>query len=143
MVTAAYSIRQPSGVPGSPAEDVERPRGSSTWSTVRRLLLAAAVLIFLLVANASAVHGNAVFVVSTHVPLLALYVAAFRTSLTSGAAAIGLVGVTAWVWWAAARADHADERAFAVLTNWVLWIAVLVVSAATGVVMRRRDPRLS
>lgn len=101
------------------------------------------VLVLLLVANTSAIHSNAVFVVLIHVPLLALYVVAFRRSLSTRAAALGLVAVTAWVWWGGCQPDHADERAFAVPTNWVLWIAVLVISAATGLVTRSRHPQPS
>ena len=109
----------------------------SSWSIAKRLVVAVLLLVMLLLANASAIHGNTLFVVATHVPLLAVYVAAFRAVRGSGITAVGLAEATAVVWWMAARSEHADERAFAILTNWVLWIAVLIGCAAVRALRAR------
>lgn len=102
-----------------------------------RAAVAAGLFAMLTSANASAIKADSVFLAATHLPLLAAHVVAIRAPRPFAMAAVGLAASTGWVWWLSASAENPDERAFAPLTNLVLWVAVLTV-VGFGAALRRR-----
>lgn len=123
---------------GMPADTLHAPEPSAEWSPLVRLSVAAVLFAGVLAFNDAAVDQSVAFIVGTHLPLLAGYVAFYRRASSSAVAAAGLLMVTIVVWLGIADSEAPDEVAFAWLTHAVLWAGVLVAVGALASILSRR-----